>query len=302
MTRKQLRGCYTRYSVAVLLSLALMEAAAFGLSWAARILFADYLSNPLYYSVIGVAVNDIACYIPPVLVFALILRKLPRADSLPVDILDPWEKAQALVFCFGAGYLVSFATEGLMTALGGLLGLQSRDITAEFTSGMPFWLNFLAVAVLAPICEELVFRKVLLDRLRGLGDGSAVLLTGLAFGIYHMNFFQFGYAVVLGMVFSVIVLLTGSIRDAIFLHMCINGFSVLVSEMPEEGQTVCGLVILGCIALSVVQYIKDASHYQFSTGNLPFTRYDKQRACCYNPMFLLMLAVGAALSMTTAFG
>jgi uncharacterized protein len=51
------------------------------------------------------------------------------------------------------------------------------------------WLKVLglAVAIAAGILEELVFRKLLMDRLAGAGHGAAVqvLLSVLAFGAAH---------------------------------------------------------------------------------------------------------------------
>ena len=56
------------------------------------------------------------------------------------------------------------------------------------------WFTFTFSVVLAPVMEELIFRKVLIDRTIVYGDKAAVVLSGLLFGVFHGNFHQFFYA------------------------------------------------------------------------------------------------------------
>lgn len=84
-------------------------------------------------------------------------------------------------------------------------------------------LIFTSIAVLlAPIIEELMFRKVLIDRIRKYGDGAAILISGIMFGLFHGNFSQFFYAAGLGMLFAFIYVRTGRIRYTIALHTMVN--------------------------------------------------------------------------------
>lgn len=48
-------------------------------------------------------------------------------------------------------------------------------------------LYVIGVAVIPPLVEELGFRGVMLSALRRYGDGFAVLVTAVAFGIFHGN-------------------------------------------------------------------------------------------------------------------
>ena len=76
--------------------------------------------------------------------------------------------------------------------------------------------------LIAPIMEELIFRKILLDKLRRFGDKPAILMTGVAFGLFHMNLPQFDYASVLGFLFAYLTIRKNTIRYAVILHMIIN--------------------------------------------------------------------------------
>ncbi len=80
----------------------------------------------------------------------------------------------------------------------------------------------LTVGILAPVVEEMIFRKFIIDRTVKYGEGMAVLTSGLMFGLFHGNFSQCFFAAGLGMLFAYIYIRTGRIRYTIFLHMAVN--------------------------------------------------------------------------------
>ena len=73
------------------------------------------------------------------------------------------------------------------------------------TSGTLFFL-----VIVGPIFEEWLFRKQLIDHTRKYGEKTAILLSGLAFGLFHMNLFQFFYAFLLGLMFGYVYTRTSS--------------------------------------------------------------------------------------------
>lgn len=90
---------------------------------------------------------------------------------------------------------------------------------------------FIFVVVLAPICEEIVFRKTLIDHTVKYGEGMAIVLSGLMFGLFHGNLSQFVYAVTLGMYFAYIYVRTGNIKYTIGTHMFVNFMGSFVSML-----------------------------------------------------------------------
>lgn len=142
---------------------------------------------------------------------------------------------------FGQWLLCFMMSEG-MAVTGALVGaVVTFFLSALFhiETGTDFLQNgfssegygvFTVVAALgAPIVEEMLFRKVLIDRIRKYGEGTAIIISGLLFGLFHGNFTQFFYAAMLGMFFAYIYLRTGNILNTIFLHMSINSLSSLVA-------------------------------------------------------------------------
>ena len=82
--------------------------------------------------------------------------------------------------------------------------------------------RILTVGILAPIFEELIFRKTLIDHLNKYGALISVLASGLFFGLFHGNFQQFFFAAFVGCLWAVLYLKTGKIHLTIGLHMMIN--------------------------------------------------------------------------------
>lgn len=91
--------------------------------------------------------------------------------------------------------------------------------------------HFLLMIIVAPILEELVFRKAIIDRIGRYGEATAIIFSALLFGLFHMNLYQFFYAFALGMMFAYIYINTGRIRYTIALHVLINFFGSFVASM-----------------------------------------------------------------------
>ena len=99
---------------------------------------------------------------------------------------------------------------------------------AELVLKYPFPVTFFVVAVMPALCEELIYRGVLFRNYRKCGVWVSILLTAFLFGMMHMNLNQFSYAFVLGVLFALLHEITGSILPAVFLHLYINGKSMVV--------------------------------------------------------------------------
>ena len=89
-----------------------------------------------------------------------------------------------------------------------------------FAADMP--IRILAVGILAPIFEELIFRKLMIDHLYKYGEFVAILASGLTFGLFHGNFQQVFFATLLGFLWAYVYVRTGKIQYTIAMHMIIN--------------------------------------------------------------------------------
>ena len=91
----------------------------------------------------------------------------------------------------------------------------------DYVMGNPLY-SILVMVILAPVLEEYIFRKLLIDRLSKYGELTAMLFSATVFGLFHMNFFQFFYAFGLGLLFAYIYTRTRNLLYPVLLHMIIN--------------------------------------------------------------------------------
>lgn len=135
---------------------------------------------------------------------------------------------------FAVMYITSIVGMIFNNILGNITGQGATNHFVNVVSNMPTVIRIIAVPILAPVFEELLFRKFLIDRVVGYGEVLAVLLSGFMFGLYHANFLQFFYATFLGIFFAFVYVRTGKIGYTIALHLIINGFSTLMGVLTSD--------------------------------------------------------------------
>ena len=128
-----------------------------------------------------------------------------------------------LLVCFGIMRIG--AVIGTMVTLGveAILGYDtSTGIDSIISSDVDTWIIFVVTVVIAPIGEEFVCRKLMIDKLRKYGCLPSVLLSALVFGLLHGNFSQFFYAFGVGLVFGYVYYRTGRVYYTMVMHAVLN--------------------------------------------------------------------------------
>lgn len=132
----------------------------------------------------------------------------------------------------GIGLAAMFVSLGIS----GLFALESLDPDAaaslESLVGGPFIFTLLAIGVIAPIGEELIFRGAILRLLKTrMPAYGAVFVQALLFGFYHLNLVQAPPTAVLGIFLGLVVLYTGSLWPAIIIHIVNNSLAISLSQL-----------------------------------------------------------------------
>ncbi len=127
-----------------------------------------------------------------------------------------------VAICFAVTYAGNLLGTLVNAIIGRITGEMPENTLESMTAAAPFWANLLFVGILAPIMEEIFFRKLVIDRLRRYGEIFALLVSGVIFGLVHGNFYQFFYAAAMGILFGYVYLRTGRLRYTVILHLAIN--------------------------------------------------------------------------------
>ena len=97
----------------------------------------------------------------------------------------------------------------------------------------PYILLLAVMALLPAISEEITLRGVILSGYNNKNRYVAAAITGLFFGILHLDPQQFLYTAALGFIFALVVRITGSIYSSMIMHFIINGTSVTMLKVTE---------------------------------------------------------------------
>lgn len=101
--------------------------------------------------------------------------------------------------------------------------------------GGGFAANLIAIGVVGPIFEEILFRGLVFGELRKIAKVRlAIVIQALLFGAYHLNVIQGAYAFVIGLLLGFIYYRSNSIIAPILVHITINTSSVLLTEMMKS--------------------------------------------------------------------
>lgn len=119
--------------------------------------------------------------------------------------------------------------------------------SGQFLSLQPFLLIFF-VGILAPVCEEAVFRGAIFSGYKKEGNVfKAIMASAILFGLLHMNINQASYAFVIGILLGFLLEATGSIFSTMLFHILVNSSnavmmmisdSVITDEMMESSQDI----------------------------------------------------------------
>ncbi len=190
-----------------------------------ELLFGEAIQRNVWYDwVRTIAVTDVIC-LAAVMLLACKIKKTPvekHKMTLGQFITCIFMNSGVI----GAGLILGLLMERLMVQLCGTMGGQV--IVDMMTDSDDFW-RILTVGIGAPIVEELVFRKFLIDRVHKYGEGIAILISGMFFGLFHGNFAQFFHTTGLGMFLAFIYVRTGKVWYTILFHMVVNMSTSVIS-------------------------------------------------------------------------
>lgn len=139
---------------------------------------------------------------------------------------------------------------------------------------------FIQMAVLAPVFEEYWFRGVIQSSLAPYGNGFAILVSSLCFGMAHGNIHQFCYTVIVGICLGYVRYATGSIMPTMIMHAIFN--------------SIAGIAI---VAVSSETFISAFTHIQQGEGLTGGEQAFMTALMIYIAVILTIAVVGIAAAI-----
>ena len=168
------------------------------------------------------AVGIILCFL--ILRWRIIRGGESFQDAVTLYWRNPdWKKA--------AGYMiVGLSSSIFLSAVFTLLPFFSgyKNMTESAFQRTDLVLAMLSVFITAPICEEIIFRGLMLNRLlEQFSERTAVLMTAFVFAVCHGNLTWMCYAFVMGWLLAFVSVKEDNIFYSIVMHMAFNLWTVI---------------------------------------------------------------------------
>ncbi len=233
------------------------------------------------------------------------------------------------IISLGSTYIVAMIFDAIFSILE-QMGMNINDLSSELpTSPHELAIYGLFSVICAPIFEEIMFRGVMLNRLKKFGGLFASIVSGVFFGLIHQNHAQMFYATALGIIFAIITLKSNSIIPSILAHMTVNGYSfinTLLASPTNYNEVVFGdgsvteldgpvwalfgmglmnvivyLAMAAAIVLLIIEFIKFPETFKLSKGDSMLTSGEKAKAFFTSPVVIITLLVLAFVIYTNSF-
>ncbi len=232
------------------------------------------LTNPGFMQFVQVLFSTVVFIFP--FVIAAKIMKTPISESLSFKKVSGKEMRSYLyigvAFCALANLVVNFAGSVFEN-----MGFHYNLSDSENPTGVVgFILVCISSAVVPALAEEFGTRGVLIGILRPMGDGFAVLISAIVFGLIHGNFAQIPFAFLVGLALGYIRVKTGSMVVCIIVHFINNFISVCVSYLTDiMGTTAVNALYTVFLAVCVLLGIIGVKNLS-KIGSLDFEKADTE--------------------------
>ena len=196
------------------------------------------VTNPEYLHDINIVtvISSLCNYILPFPIFYWLMKKLDD-----VEIEKAGVSAKTFILYTGITITLMWIgnTAGLIITmlLSGAIQNDIANPVQELINSANIWINLVIISIFAPICEEILFRKFLIDRTIKYGAKVSIILSAVLFAFFHGNLNQFFYAFLMGGFFAYVYIKTGKITYTIILHAIVNIMGSVVSLILANSVT-----------------------------------------------------------------
>ncbi|MBA3072050.1 MAG: CPBP family intramembrane metalloprotease [Anaerolineae bacterium] len=187
-------------------------------------------------------------------VILLLIKKIPIKDGLRLNPIKPGIAVISILLGVST-YVFSILIEQLMMKLS---GTPSVDVPAgAMPEGTLFYiLYFLALAIFAPVCEEILFRGAIQGAYENKKNAwFAITLPTLMFAFYHFRLSGLPGLLPVAFIMGFVAFRTRSIVSSTLVHFGINAIAAIVTILALNGITIIkefsNLVIVSLIGLAV---------------------------------------------------
>lgn len=127
---------------------------------------------------------------------------------------------------------------------------EAYQVTSANLYRSPFLLQIIGLGIIVPVAEEMLYRGMLLRRMReSVPAGMALVFTSVFFGINHGNLVQFLFAAFMSILMGLVFEYFRSLKAPIVFHIAVNLTSILISWTGILVWTFQNIVRVGAVTV-----------------------------------------------------
>lgn len=186
----------------------------------------EYLNNITFLSGLSTLCN----YILVFPIFYWLMKKLGecRIEKESLDVKTFIIYIGIVLTLMWIGNIIGLVITMLLS---GAMHTEIANPVHQLINSTEIWFNIVIISIIAPICEEILFRKFLIDRTIRYGAKVSIILSATLFAFFHGNLNQFFYTFLMGGFLAYVYVKTGKITYSIILHAIVNFIGSVVSVM-----------------------------------------------------------------------
>ncbi len=177
---------------------------------------------------IRMIISALSSYIIPFPIFLFLMQRL-KAESIEKESLTIKKFLLCLCITITLMWMGNLLGNIITIIIGHIMSNEVINPVQQAVTNSSIYINLIVICIIAPLFEEIFFRKLLIDRTIKYGATLSIILSATLFGLFHGNLSQFFYAFLLGGFFAYVYIKTGNILYSISLHSIINFFGSIIS-------------------------------------------------------------------------
>ncbi len=266
----------------------------------------------------------------PLILF--LFKKVPLQISGEPKKMKFGSLLAAFFMTYALTYVCNFIGTFILTIVEDFKGAPVENVLANLLNEISPFTTLVVAVILAPIFEELLFRKAIIDRTAKYGEGISIVFSGFMFGLFHGNFNQFAYAMFLGMFFGFIYIKTKNILYPIILHFITNFMGSIIpmlvmnntryleyeeklaelmasGEYTDAASTALALeyasditivftyifMLFTMVIIGIILFIVKRKKFVLEAGEAPIEKGEHFKTACLNPGVIAFIVFWVAM-------
>lgn len=175
-------------------------------------------------------------------------------------------KKEEYIYPFLAGIFMCLGCNWLIDMSGIINIFTVFNEVADSLYGGSIIFEFIAMVIIAPLLEEILFRGIIFARLREyMSVKVAIVISALIFGIIHGNVVQGIYAFIIGICLAYIYERYNTLLAAVLFHMSANLMSVIMTECEPVVRLISKALVYNiigvvCLVMGIIMLISINRH------------------------------------------